>query len=152
MLERLGCVIYDSTCPQMRPLIYTQNIAGKIIVIIDISIGTNKPYYLKSEGLERGTYIRLGRSTLRANTDIIQELQWESRGRKFDTSPVYDAILQDIDSQKVIDFISSRAHAPTAVDLPQAMHAYNLDAEEHTSVSYGCWHFAFWKTASKVLC
>lgn len=131
ILEHLDYVIYDSTCPQIRPLIHTQNIAGKIIIIIDISVGTNKPYYLKSEGLEKGTYIRLGRSTLRANTDIIQELQWESRGRKFDISPVYDATPQDLDTQKIIDFISSRAHAPTSVDLPEAMHAYSLITEEH---------------------
>ena len=42
-------------------------------------------------------YVRLGRSTVRANADMIDELKWQSRGRNFDVMPVYDAKEQDID-------------------------------------------------------
>lgn len=45
---------------------YTQRFENKIVLIIEVSAGMNKPYFLKTEGLEKGTYIRLGRSTMRA--------------------------------------------------------------------------------------
>lgn len=41
----------------------------KTVLCIEVSKGMNKPYYLRSEGLENGVYIRVGRHTLRANAD-----------------------------------------------------------------------------------
>ena len=72
-MEYINKSIFESSAPPIIPLVYIQRIADKTILIIEVSSGMNKPYYRKSEGLDKGTYIRLGRSTLRATSDIIEE-------------------------------------------------------------------------------
>ena len=78
--------IFESSSPPIIPAIYSQRIANKTLLIIEASPGMNKPYYRNSEGLEKGTYVRLGRSTVRATADMIEELKWQSRGRSFVSS------------------------------------------------------------------
>jgi ATP-dependent DNA helicase RecG len=131
-LEHLNQTIYGMTYPPILPLIYTQTIGEKTILIIEVSSGMNKPYFLKSEGLENGTYIRLGRSTLKANTDVIQELKWKSSGRSYDTMPVYDAKIEDLDVKKIQEFFKKRKgskNVPT--DFNDALKSYNLISDEH---------------------
>ena len=56
-----------------------------------------KPYFIKSDGLTNGTYIRLGAMTVKATAEIINELQQQSRGISYDVLPVYNASLNDLD-------------------------------------------------------
>ena len=79
-MEYVNQSIFEAASPPILPLVYIQSIADKTILIIEVSSGMNKPYYRKSEGLNKGTYIRLGRSTLRATTDIIEELNTDFHG------------------------------------------------------------------------
>ena len=73
VLEFLDKAIFEASSPPIIPKIYAQNIGKKTILIIEVSSGMNKPYFIKSKGLEKGTYVRLGRSTLRATSDMIEE-------------------------------------------------------------------------------
>lgn len=100
-LEYLDKTIYETSSPPILPLVHAQRIGEKTLLLIEISKGMNKPYYVKSEGLERGVYVRLGRNTLRANADLIEELKWQSRGLSFDTLPVYHAQRHDLDTKKL---------------------------------------------------
>lgn len=131
-LEYLEKSIYESTAPSIIPLIYTQQIAGKLLLIIEVSSGMNKPYYLRSEGLEKGVYIRLGRSTVRANADMIEELKWQSRGREFDEMAVYNATVNDLDQDKIADFLSKRIRKrKSEISLKDALSSYHLIIKEH---------------------
>src|SRR5262249_7089815 len=109
MMESLDRTIYEATAPPILPLVYTRTIGDKTILCIEISKGMNKPYYRRSEGLEGGVYVRVGRHTLRANADLSEELKWQSRGITFDTLPVYQANAEtDIDQKKIEDFFQNR--------------------------------------------
>ncbi len=135
VLEYLDKSIYDRTSPPIIPLVYAQTIADKTLLIIEVSAGMNKPYYIRAETLERGTYVRLGRSTLRANADTIEELKWASRGRSYDLMPVYHAKMEDLDYAKIEQFFLSRKgskNVPQAFN--EALAAYNIitDAHAHT--------------------
>ena len=88
-MEWLEYSIYQATTPPIIPKILLQRIGGKLILVLKVSSGMNKPYYIKNEGLERGTYVRFGRSTLRATSDMIEELRWQGRGLSFDVMPIY---------------------------------------------------------------
>ncbi len=46
-------------------------------------------FYRKSEGINEGTYIRIGRSTVKATPQIIEELKWQSHNIDFEKMPVY---------------------------------------------------------------
>ena len=92
----------------------------------------NKPYYIEKEGLEHGTYIRLGRSTLKATADIIEELKWEAQGRTFDTMPIYHGKLKDLNMAKIKKFFKTRKGSKKLPkDFDSALIAYNLVAKEH---------------------
>jgi ATP-dependent DNA helicase RecG len=132
-LEYIDQMFFDTTIPTIIPRVYTQIIANKLILIIEVSEGMNKPYYVRSEGLEKGTYIRLGRSTMRANSDIIQELQWAARGRPYDTMPLYQATINDLDIAKIKNFFKTRKGGKKVPKtLEEAFRAYHITAKEHS--------------------
>lgn len=130
-IESLSKMIYDSSTPPILPLVYTQNIHDKTLLVIEVSSGTNKPYYRKSEGLENGTYIRLGPLTLRATADLIEELKWQARGKSYDMMPVYGSSEQDLDHEKIKEFISSRKTDRRAKISHELLKSYYLIAQEH---------------------
>lgn len=103
-LETLDEVIYSASLPHIVPHVYVQRIGDVNVLIVEVSAGMNKPYRIKSEDSERSVYIRLGRSTLLASPEMIQELQWESRGRPLDSLPVYHAKEEDLDWAEIRRF------------------------------------------------
>ncbi len=132
-MEYLDKATYEASHPSIIPLVYAQTIGGKTLLIVEVCAGMNKPYFLKSEGPEKGTYIRLGRSTLRASADMIEELKWQSRGRSFDMMPVYQATLEDLASEKIKEFLGRRQKTGGAVTaIKDALYAYHLVVDEHT--------------------
>jgi len=130
-IETLGQSIYDACIPPILPLIYTQTVHDKTLLIVEVSSGSNKPYYRKSEGLEKGAYIRLGSVTLKATSDIIEELKWQARGKAFDTLPVYETSEQDLDLLKIQTFIQLRETGKEAKITQELLRSYHLIAQEH---------------------
>jgi ATP-dependent DNA helicase RecG len=127
-LEELDEAIYSASVPHIVPHIYVQRIGDTSILIIEISAGMNKPYWVKSEGAERGTYVRLGRSTLLANPEMIQELRWEARGRSLDSLPVYAAKEEDLDWDGIRRFFGLSAKEPLE---PNFLVGHRLLIQEH---------------------
>lgn len=131
-MEYLDKMIYESCSPPIIPLVYSQRIGDKSVLIIEVSSGMNKPYYLKSEGLEKGTYIRLGRSTVRADADMIEELKWLSRGQPFDTMPVYHAKEDEINQNLFLSFLNAKKGTKASIITKEHLFSYHLFCEEHS--------------------
>lgn len=127
-MESIHSSIYDACSPHILPRIYIQRCDDKTILIIEVSEGMNKPYYKRSEGMEKGTYIRLGRHTLRATEEMIEELKLQSRGIDFECLPVYQATLDDLDQEKIKAFLSNRKNHGVVELNDQTMKAYSLIA------------------------
>lgn len=127
-LETLDEAIYSASVPHIVPHIYVQRIGEVNILIIEVSAGMNKPYWAKAEGPERGTYVRLGRSNLLANPEMVQELQWESRGRSIDSLPVYQAKEEDLDWAEIRRFFHL---PPNAAIEPDFLFGHRLMTQEH---------------------
>ena len=83
-LDNLNSMIYDNCHPNISTDIYTENIDGKIIIVIEVFPGKLKPYYLKKEGRERGVYIRVGASNRRAELENIMELERQRENISYD--------------------------------------------------------------------
>lgn len=128
--EYLEKSIYEASNPPIIPQVYAQRLGEKIILIIEVSSGMNKPYYLKSEGLDKGVYVRIGRSTARATPDMIEELKWQSRGKSFDTMPIYHATLADLNTKKIQAFFERQSDYTTGA-YDALMHSYYLAVKEH---------------------
>lgn len=131
VMEWLDKAIYDECTPPIIPLIYQQRIAGKLVLVIEISPGMNKPYYRKSYGLEKGTYMRLGRSSVKVKEDMIEELKWQSRGLSFDKMPVYRATKDDIDVTQIEKFLTNRKNGAKFIVSEKMMLSYNILTREH---------------------
>lgn len=135
MMESLDRTIYEATSPPILPLVYTRTMGDKTVLCIEVSKGMNKPYYRRSEGLENGVYIRLGRHTLRANADLSEELKWQSRGITFDALPVYQADVEtDLDTKKITDFFQKRKGRPKVKITQELLEAYEIIVKEHGRV------------------
>ena len=132
IMEWLEHSIYQAATPPIIPKVMAQRIGDKIVLEIKISSGMNKPYFIKSEGPDKGTYIRVGRSVLRANADMIDELRWQTRGLSFDAMPVYRTTREDLDFDKIKQFLASRYKQADVTISEDVLKSYELMTEEQT--------------------
>jgi ATP-dependent DNA helicase RecG len=132
LLEFLHKSIYENCAPPIYPMIFTQRFGDRLVLIIRIEAGTNKPYHLRSEGVVKGTYVRMGRSTLRADVQTRSDLQNCSRGITGDAVPLYAATADSIDSDKVKAFLIARTAGFKGMIDQRILHAYTLIREEQT--------------------
>lgn len=99
--DKISNIINDSCYPMIIPEIYSENINGKNVVIVQIYPGNFKPYYLKKLGKNNGTYIRIGATNKRADQELIMELERQRRNISFDEECMYEYSLSDMDIEKL---------------------------------------------------
>ena len=112
--------------------VFARRIEDKSLVIVEVSAGMNKPYYLTAEGLEQGTYIRVRAHTLRANAAMIEELRWQAKGLHFETMLCYQSSRKDLDDKKIRAFLNLRRNLRKTKYSETILKAYRLIGEEHT--------------------
>lgn len=83
-MDAITNAISDSCEPVIVPEIYLQTIDNKHIIIVEISSGKQKPYYIKQDGITEGVYIRVSGTSRKADRATTQELYYESEGRSYD--------------------------------------------------------------------
>lgn len=84
--------LFDSVHPNLYAQIYQQNYKERMVVVIEIPMCPKKPYFLKSAGMAKGTYIRIGSSTRKANDEYITDLIRESERIPFDEETIHQPI------------------------------------------------------------
>lgn len=131
-MEYLHKSIYEACSPPILPTIYSQRIGDKLLLVIEISEGMNKPYFKTSEGISGGTYVRIGRSTVRANAEMIEELKWQSRGRSYDQLPLYQSSIADLDRDSIGEFLRSKPGKTNIRVSDQVLRGYNLISKEQS--------------------
>ncbi|MCD4820014.1 MAG: putative DNA binding domain-containing protein [Candidatus Cloacimonetes bacterium] len=89
-------LIYDSVSPVIIPFISLINIEKKLLLVIEISAGNQKPYFLKAIGLKNGTFIRISSTNRKADSLMIQELKRQSMNISFDSQVDYQLISTDL--------------------------------------------------------
>ena len=103
----------------------------KLLLVIDVSKGSKKPYFVKSKGIDQGTYIRFGTETILASPEMIEELKQQARGIYPDEQPIYKADIEVIDRDKFKEFLSHRIQRDKILNLDEILFHYNLLMEEH---------------------
>lgn len=131
LMEELDQAIYQACTPPIIPRIYRQRFGEHSVLVIETSAGMNKPYYIRSEGQDKGTYVRIGRNTMHATPEMIQELKWQSQGITFESTLVYKASRGEIDDQKVRTFLVSRKNRGSSSVTDRILEAYHLIRFEH---------------------
>ena len=78
----------DSLAPDVMPFVRvnTVSIEEKQVVEIQVTTGTNRPYYLREKGLKpSGVYVRKGSSTQPMTEEGIREMILQNSGRSFES-------------------------------------------------------------------
>ncbi len=68
--------IFNSISP--KPIVDTvfKNVEDKDILIVQVARGNKTPYYIKSKGIVKGTYVRFGSIDRVATEAQLEELGW----------------------------------------------------------------------------
>ncbi len=99
--DRICDMIYDSCHPMILPEIYVENAEDKKVLVAEFYPGALKPYYLKSRGRDRGTYIRVGATDKAADQEMIRELERQRQNISYDEEVIFSMTDKDIDFQRL---------------------------------------------------
>ena len=94
--DKLASIIYDNCYPMINPEIYTVNILGKIIIVVEVFRGNLLPYYFKAEGKNNGVYIRLGAINRKAGIESIRRLERLRENISFDEETNYGFVFKSL--------------------------------------------------------
>lgn len=83
-MDAIANAVSDSCEPAIIPDITLQTIDGKTVIVVEVSEGRQRPYYIKALGKEGGVYVRVAGTTRLANEYMIKELMFEGSNRYFD--------------------------------------------------------------------
>ena len=119
-IDAITNAISDSCEPTIIPDVYLQNINGKTIIVAEIAAGRQKPYYIKSEGLENGVYIRVSGTTRLADRNVSRELYYECDGRSFDSVIRTDIEITEADIENLCKQLKEVALANSKSELQKA--------------------------------
>jgi ATP-dependent DNA helicase RecG len=100
--EKASNHIFDQCAPTIIPEIYLQNVEGKNLLVVEIFPGYQKPYFLKSKGKHKGSYIRVGSVNRVASEETLISLEREGRKVSFDKVVVYDITADSLNLERFI--------------------------------------------------
>jgi ATP-dependent DNA helicase RecG len=101
-LERhIANLIADSIQPTLLPEIEVVPWRRKHVLVVQVHPSALRPHHVKPEGVERGTYVRLGSTNRRADAALIAELR-----RRIDLESYDEQPLPAVDSE-AIDFAAA---------------------------------------------
>lgn len=101
--------IFASCEPTIIPNVYLETLESKTIIVVEVYAGWQKPYHIKSLGVENGTFIRVAGTTRQAEFSMVKELMFEGSNRFFDKTicPELNVTQNDID--KLCDVLKNVA-------------------------------------------
>ncbi|MFO0074202.1 MAG: ATP-binding protein [Gemmatimonas sp.] len=106
--ERIANIVSDSIAPRLLPDIEILPWRRTQVIAIRIHPSAARPHYLKREGAESGTYVRVGSTNRRADNEMLQELRRTARGESYDEQPMID-----LDSEALDFRAASESFKPT---------------------------------------
>ena len=102
--------ISDSCYPMIVPDISLHTLENKTVILVEIEGGKKKPYYLKSKGMQKGTYIRSGATTRIIEEDyVLKELVLEGKNKYFDQQVCHGESVSDEEIEKFCEWLEKLA-------------------------------------------
>lgn len=89
VMNRISNIVHDTILPDAMSFIQIRTIEkeGKPVVVITVSVGTERPYYLAKEGLKpKGVFVRRGSACVPLNESGIRQMILETSGKSFEES------------------------------------------------------------------
>ena len=109
--------ISDNCYPMIVPDISLHTLENKTVILVEIEGGKKKPYYLKSKGMQKGTYIRSGATTRIIEEDyVLKELVLEGENKYFDQQVCHGESVSDEEIEKFCEWLEKLARKNSETD------------------------------------
>ena len=109
MMDSIADCINKNCHPQMLPEIYPATVNGRNVIVIEVCESSARPYFLKQEGVLRGTYVRIGATSVQASPEVIEDLRMSGRNRSFDEQICVDFNATDERISEVCALLGERS-------------------------------------------
>lgn len=130
LMDQISSMVHSQCLPTLLPSIYLETIDNKTLLIVQVSRGSQLPYYLKSKGRDAGTFVRIGASNRPASLDMIHELERQRLNQSFDEQASWEAEFDDLDLTPLY-----QAFAKQGKELDeQRLYSLKLIKKEHDQV------------------
>ena len=160
IMDAIANAVDDSCAPQIIPDIEPKTVEDKTVIVIAVSPCPNRPYFLKSKGKEKGTFIRLAGTTRLAWPDRIKDLEMEGMRIYWDELtcvgfPVMDEAVKKL-CRDIMEFREKANFPKRTVTKEQLINWKVLKEEEGTTLATNAFalltsdHFFFSKTQCAV--
>ena len=83
-MDAIANAVSDSCEPAIIPDITLQTVDGKTVIVVEVSEGRQRPYYIKALGRDGGVYVRVAGTTRLADEYMVKELLFEGSNRYYD--------------------------------------------------------------------
>ena len=110
-IDTITNIVTDNCEPAILPSVYPQTINGKTIIVAQIPVGRQRPYYVKKLGMMEGTFIRISAETRQAPEYMVKELMFEGSGRFFDKTVCIELEADDRDISRLCRSLKKTARA-----------------------------------------
>lgn len=117
--ERISSALADSVTPLLSPNFQFFTWRGRDVLLISVA-HQPVPYFIKSQGITKGTYVRLGSTNRVADKATIGEIRRLAQHESFDELPNLNADLDDVDiklGQKLFSPVSKKFNKQKALSL-----------------------------------
>lgn len=95
--EKLANLVNDHITPQLLPEVEIIPWRNSYLLAIQIFPSSTRPHYLKQQGIEKGTYIRVGSTNRQVDKTMLAELQRVKIEDSFDKQPFSELNSEAID-------------------------------------------------------
>lgn len=119
-MDAITNAISDSCEPAIIPDVTLQTIDKKTIIVVEISAGKQRPYYIKSLGMGKGIYVRAAGTTRLADNYMIKELMFEGANRYFDQTPCIGYAVSEADIKNLCNSLKKTAIENCRTDAEKA--------------------------------
>lgn len=133
-MDAITNAISDSCEPRIRPDVTLQTVNDRTVIVVEILPGAMRPYYIKSEGMIEGTYMRVSGTTRPVEGYMLKELILEGQNRYFDSEPCRELQITDEDIQNLCKIMKETAIKNTWQDSEKAK---IKDITKNTLLSWG---------------
>lgn len=97
------------------------SVDGKLLIVVTVHPVPNRPYYLASEGMKAGTYVRIDAISKVADAAALKELQLEGKKDSFDAKVNFDTeVTEEVTDRICSDLTKIAKEDITVQDLINA--------------------------------
>lgn len=108
-IDAITNAISDSIEPRIVPDVYVKTAQDRTIIVVEISPGMQRPYFIRKEGIMEGTYVRVSSTTRKVESYTLRELILDGTGKSYDSLTIDSQSVSEEEIQKLCADMTSYA-------------------------------------------